>query len=303
MSDDYQVADNSLDGNLEELDVLNGKIERLPKTDKTLTQAGMCADAKKTGEELNLRMKYTDIVDNLITDDATKPLSAKQGVELKQRMYGVSPNYASNVEYDNTDSGLSATYVQGAIDELKEVTALSNVDLNNVTKVGFYCFDQGTGVTNSPVDSPSLLYVHPFYNSDYVNQEITLINGKGTKIRRVCHNAEWGAWEYENPLMAENIEYRTTERINGAPVYTQLIKINSWAAGSSYTYENIPHTVYRYSGKIGAFTLPYINSTLDNEYSAWANFSNNNGNLKINMCGGTGVDGNSGYIQVWYTYE
>ena len=48
MSDDYQVADNSLDGNLEELDVLNGKIERLPKTDKTLTQAGMCADAKKS---------------------------------------------------------------------------------------------------------------------------------------------------------------------------------------------------------------------------------------------------------------
>lgn len=33
----------------------------------------------------------------------------------------------------------------------------------------------------------------------------------------------WGEWEYENPPMVEDVEYRTTERFNGKPVYTKLI--------------------------------------------------------------------------------
>lgn len=33
----------------------------------------------------------------------------------------------------------------------------------------------------------------------------------------------WGVWEWVNPPMKEGVEYRTTERYNGNPVYTKLV--------------------------------------------------------------------------------
>lgn len=63
---------------------LRGKIRQIPEIDKTLSKENQCAEAKATGEALEARVKKVDIVDNLTSDASDKPLSAKQGAELKR---------------------------------------------------------------------------------------------------------------------------------------------------------------------------------------------------------------------------
>ena len=65
---------------------VKGKLRTIPKTDDTLTKKGYSADAKATGDALNARVKKVDVVDNLLSDAADKPLSAKQGAELKKQI-------------------------------------------------------------------------------------------------------------------------------------------------------------------------------------------------------------------------
>lgn len=58
-------------------------------------------------------------------------------------------------------------------------------------------------------------------NDNNVIEEVT--NAHGTKIRRIWTNGVAGEWEYVNPPMYVGVEYRTTERYNGAPIYRQLV--------------------------------------------------------------------------------
>ena len=68
------------------LKVLKGKISSLAPyaVDHTLSVEGSAAEAKAVGDALEKKVSFTDIVDNLNTNDAELPLSAKQGVELKK---------------------------------------------------------------------------------------------------------------------------------------------------------------------------------------------------------------------------
>lgn len=45
--------------------------------------------------------------------------------------------------------------------------------------------------------------------------------------RRICDNGSWGVWEWISPPMELGVEYRTTERYNGKPVYVKAISLGS----------------------------------------------------------------------------
>ena len=68
------------------LNCLKGKISSLAPyaVDPTLSVEGSAAEAKAVGDALEKKVGFTDIVDNLNTNVADLPLSAKQGVELKK---------------------------------------------------------------------------------------------------------------------------------------------------------------------------------------------------------------------------
>lgn len=104
---------------------------------------------------------------------------------------------------------------------------------------------------------------------------------------------------WNNPPLEVGVEYCTTEKWNGQPVYTQLLQISSWESGSTIDYNISPHVI-RYTGCVAGWALPFINSTLDNAYSAWATFQNKDGKLRLGMLGGSGVNGFGGHIQIWY---
>lgn len=266
---------------------LKGKIATIPQVDNTLSKAGFAADAKMVGD----------------------------------RLLKVSPEYAQNVIYNNENSGLNATDTQGAIDELVSyglggyAKGLTNVSLNSITKAGFYCFDAGVGVVDAPTSLPSILRVTPFYNGSFVEQEVILLDGKGTSVKRVCHNGSWQPWEYENPPMTLWEEYRTTERFLGKPVYTKLVTakysndIGNTSGMYSFAIEFSTPSVQqlvRYCGTIESLgadgwysprPIPHFN---DNGGSMGVNYMNNGG-LAVSINKSVIPANTSIYIQLWYT--
>lgn len=51
----------------------------------------------------------------------------------------------------------------------------------------------------------------------------------------VDNGATWGEWIYETPPLVHNVEYRTTERLSGQPVYVRYIHIGSIPANNEIT--------------------------------------------------------------------
>lgn len=70
--------------------VIKGKVRHIPALDTSLRKAGYAADAKAVGNALDGRVKTADIIDNLNSNDAEKPLSARQGAVLKQQLDALS---------------------------------------------------------------------------------------------------------------------------------------------------------------------------------------------------------------------
>lgn len=92
----------SVEGNAVATDVLKGKIVKIPQIDSTLTKEGYGADAKKVGEELK---------------------------KLKTNVDGNAK--ASAISFANAGSGLDATDVQKAIEE---VVSKAKSDLEGLAK-------------------------------------------------------------------------------------------------------------------------------------------------------------------------
>lgn len=174
-------------------------------------------------------------------------------------------------------------------------------DLDNYTLSGWYQW------ANAPTHSPIGNYGRMFVSSGVpgsVTQFITsqyagIEKGVWLMRTRTADTTGWGEWEWMNPPMSLGVEYLTTERYEGKPVYTMLVNCGEMVSGSSVTYaQNV--TTIRFAGFAGGVPLPYLGSAgFDGGWTIW---------MQIN--GGTIiVHGGSGYAnttintkaQVWYT--
>lgn len=116
-----------------------------------------------------------------------------------------------------------------------EATYLSaDTDLNNITDNGWYQF--GENPINSPTtgqDGWGGAYSPMFVNgrnAENLTQTIFCSNNVayyGCQIKRVCASGTWYPWEWVNPPMRLGVEYRTTERYLGKPVYVKAVNFGA----------------------------------------------------------------------------
>lgn len=109
-----------MEANMRVMGVLMGKVKEIPTVDATLTKSGFAADAKVVGDKLKEigtdRLGAEDVVNDLESDAIDKPLSAAMGKALRSLFgSGGGSGFASDVVYDNSESGLDAHDVQYAI--------------------------------------------------------------------------------------------------------------------------------------------------------------------------------------------
>ena len=121
-------------------------------------------------------------------------------------------------------------------------------DYNNAVNNGWY-----RGGTNYPskinyanygmirVDSVGQIKFQTFYAGDTGGA----MTAPFMAIRKsIDSGATWSEWEYVNPPMIFGVEYRTTERYMGKPVYVQLV---SFGALPNATLKSIDHKIQNIS--------------------------------------------------------
>ena len=93
-------------------------------------------------------------------------------------------------------------------------------DLDSITLTGWYYgvpVINGFTFGNTPI-------MHVAFGYGFASQTAYLIDaasgfGKQLLLYRTQEAGVWGPWEWINPPMTLGVEYRTTERFNGKPVY------------------------------------------------------------------------------------
>lgn len=111
----------------------------------------------------------------------------------------------------------------------KEAPLPNENDANNAIENGWYGI---SSTANIPIQY-GVMRVDKWYSGCIFQTGYEM--GQATVVqRRYLDNLGWQPWEYLNPPMVLGVEYRTTERFNGHPVYSKLFNSGALpAVGSS----------------------------------------------------------------------
>lgn len=100
---------------------------------------------------------------------------------------------------------------------------MPNSDFNMVWQCGMYRFGSG-GENRPPFSDWGYLTVMSSgdYNSECIQIAFQQTSANMCVMRTKAHGV-WSEWEWVNPPMHVGVEYRTTERWQGKPVYVQVL--------------------------------------------------------------------------------
>lgn len=124
---------------------------------------------------------------------------------------------------------------------------------------------------------------------------------EGCFVVRRMKAGTWGEWEWGNPPMFLSVEYRTTERFHGKPVYVKRLDLGSIAAGDMTVPLNITNlsTVVRYQGYRNVTPLPEVyGASLTGQWTNYINYVRG-GDVSVHVS--SGDSGDHFYITIYYT--
>ena len=127
-------------------------------------------------------------------------------------------------------------------------TVLTASTINSVDRSGLYVYDDANNTLDTGLDVPGstvggtygktglLLHLEHTVAHSYDAKQVFYPRApmSNTYLERVKDTDKgWQPWEYVNPPMATGVEYRTTERYLGKPVYAKLIDCGKFPAPAS----------------------------------------------------------------------
>ena len=111
--------------------------------------------------------------------------------------------------------------------------------VNGATKIGFYSMEDssdGNHPTGFPYAHYGTLLVER--RSEQIHQTVRRDNYIAVRTS-TDGGVSWGEWEYVNPPMNMSVEYCTTGRCEGSPIYSKLINFGALPNTSSRTAEAV----------------------------------------------------------------
>ena len=138
----------------------------------------------------------------------------------------------------------------------------SNDDVNDISASGWYSWNTNNVPKNAidlswttimRVDSHLWnVFVQTAYGvtdaNDYYTQPIV--------ARRMRYGSKIGEWEYVNPPMQQGIEYRTTERYLGKPVYCKVVDLGEGTNGKTVNVGTTEMIHVECRATYGSWSLP-----------------------------------------------
>lgn len=137
-------------------------------------------------------------------------------------------DFATRAELEAVKNGAApAGYGLGAT----RLPIVNYAEKDEITRAGWYMFYDAA---NSIEGFNAGFIECKGYNQNITKacvQEFYAAKGLYPMLKRYITEAKWSAWEWVNPPMSTNVEYRTTERYMGKPVYRKLIAVGAIGAG------------------------------------------------------------------------
>lgn len=142
-------------------------------------------------------------------------------------------------------------------------------------------------------------------NSSVVQHVMRWVDGNISHVWRTGARDAWGEWEWENPPMTSGVEYRTTERLNGKPVYTTYFNIGAPGVTEYHLVTTIPSSaaVFRIQGRDANLPLPIYEGAFPGELRKRVAVNNTSDNHKVVQVFSVSVDWakRNTELQIWYT--
>ena len=159
----------------------------------------------------------------------------------------------------------------------------SNDDLNNIYQGGFYYWYG----SNVPANIPTgIKYAGMFVIARSSTEFVQIIyamsgslNYSNAELRRTAYNGVWYEWEWVNPPMALGVEYRTTERYKGKPVYCKLVNFGKLP---NNTYKDVAHGISNLQYAISVSGDSNGENLIGNTYITYVNIGSTNIRIKTN---------------------
>lgn len=247
------------------------------------------------GEALLLDNEMSDTSENV---PKTKVVKAYVDDGCAHTLSSAKLYVADTIQEKVTDFGLG-----GAVSSDWE-----NVD--EIKKPGWYRFhytsdDDRRIVING--ESYITAYMHvAAYSASFVTQTlyIPLSGQKDFHVVRTFNvnneDAPWGEWEFENPPMVFEVEYRTTERKNNKAIYTKITSYDANTIGDGEVDIEFDGVVDGVIDRARAWTSKYLLPRKAHDGTLYQLIDvTRNGTLEYMQ--GSGVTAQKLYMQLWYT--
>ena len=138
---------------------------------------------------------------------------------------------------------------------------ITGQDLNNIIQGGWYWYEHAVNSFNN--FTHCYMEVIPSHGFSATQIIRFMLHDNSCAVQRVktdWGNTAWGEWEWVNPPLLPGVEYRTTRRCYGVPVYTKRVDLGLIEPGGSATIkhtEETIHPIHCYGWGTGA-ALPYF---------------------------------------------
>lgn len=166
--------------------------------------------------------------------------------------------------------------------------------LNTATQNGWYYFGGAGGVQNSPplISTSDYGYLLVSSRDENTKLQVFMPEVNNYIAVRKLEAGVWQPWEYVNPPMESGVEYRTTERFWGRPVYYKIVDCGQIADNKQVEHgvANMRDCIFC-QGLRGAMPMPSISN---NDLSdPWSYYVADVNRTKITLaCGATAAGGN-----------
>ena len=213
--------------------------------------------------------------------------AGKQGLEGKQGPEGPVGGSSNFVRYDEAQSLTDGQKTQARVNigaapdgfglggDAKVLT--SDDDVNTIGASGWYCWVNNNVPINAiGVTSLTIMRVDAYNSGVKVQTLYGATDGvefimQPIIARRMISGSKIGAWEYVNPPMQLGVEYRTTERYLGKPVYVKVVDCGVLADNKEVAHgiSNIDVCLSASGLRRGVFIPQIYNHSLNDSWTSY----------------------------------
>lgn len=196
------------------------------------------ADIKKLIDRKTGKTIYPQTIAKAIYDSYGKDLQTRLD-ELNQNYVATSAQVLTDEQKAQARGNINAAPGGFGLGE----ASIAFSDANDCVTNGWYCDVNGTAA-NTPFTWCHILVSTFMGNGMYVRQDAYITGESNVSTRHmvrfkhpnITDNNGWSVWEWEHGMyMYPGVEYRTTERYLGKPVYVSLRKMGACSVGESIT--------------------------------------------------------------------